>query len=408
MKIYFITSKMRDPDAVVASGSVIELDYMMRELQRLGHEIVCVTAFSKFNELTRPLPYKIIAEDLGTSRLIPLQLGIRQLLRKYENEADIFHIDGQYLYGGGLYRLLGGKIPVVAYLIRPPLVKDEFVSLVFNKLFPKGNYSLSGLVVTIKKRIRWCIERLIFTPLVASNVDFVTSITPLLLQEHYDFGLRPARHGLNIGDTYPIDEQMQRAGFTPRMYADHAGTQDKVTLYYSGRMAPGKGYDLLLAGFAKVKKKECFHLVLGGSGPEEPLVRQTIADFKLEPYVELTGWVPREKYYNYLRQTDIYVFTRWGTTLSALSLVEVTSFGIPSIVPAGTGLAWVAGPGALTFEPENPDDLARKIEQLGSDLQLRLELSRRAQERMRQPDIDPRQTIVALTVVMKSLITQPQ
>ena len=173
-------------------------------------------------------------------------------------------------------------------------------------------------------------------------------------------------------------------------------------------MAPGKGYDLLLEAFAKVEHKERFRVILGGTGPEEGMVRQAICDLHLEQYVELTGWVSREQMFEYLKQTDIYVFARWGKTLSALTLMETLTFGIPLIVPRGSGLSWTAGKSALTFEPENPDDLARAIERLGADVELRKKLSHECYRRLKEADIDPHQTPVAINVIMKSLVFSPR
>ena len=109
-----------------------------------------------------------------------------------------------------------------------------------------------------------------------------------------------------------------------------------------------------------------------------------------------------------MKQADIYLLPRWGAYFtSAISLVEAMVFGLPTIVPSGTGLAWSVGKSALTFEPENADDLARKIERLGEDAQLRKELSRQCYERLKEPDIDPRQVIIAMNVLMKSLVASP-
>jgi len=112
--------------------------------------------------------------------------------------------------------------------------------------------------------------------------------------------------------------------------------------------------------------------------------------------------------FGYLKETDIYVFARWGTTLSALTLMETLTFGIPLIVPRGSGLSWTAGKSALTFEAENPDDLARQIERLGADVALRKELSRECAKRLKEADIDPHQTVVAINVIMKSLVFSPR
>jgi len=407
MKIFFITGKLKNPDT--ACGSVIEFDYKMRELQRLGNEVTAVTVFSYNNDLKKSPPYRLIEEFIRPPTLFSIHWNIFKILRKYEKEADIFYIEGQFMYGAGLYRRLGGLRPIFAYLMREPLIKDDaYVSFVFQKYSSKKrNYSLRAFWRFCKKKIRRFIERFILMWL-NRKIDYVACLNPMQAKEFYNTGLKAAIHPLIIGDPYPMDEVMKKAGINEFSYRNRAGKNDKVTIFYSGRMTAGKGYDLLLTGFSQVKNKERFHLILGGSGPEEPKVRQMINDFKLEPYIEMPGWVSRDELYEFLKQADIYVFTRWGRNLSAVAMTEAVVFGLPSIVPAGTGLAWLAGKSALTFKEEDPEDLARQIERLEADLELRKELSRQCYERLKEPDLDPHQTIVAMNVIMKSLVFGPR
>lgn len=406
MKIYFVTSKLKNVNT--AAGSVIELVYIIKELMKLGNDVTCVTVFSRFNDLTEPPPFKHIEERIDSPHLLPIQWNIFKILRKHENDCDIFYIDGQFMYGGGLYRWLGGRRPLFAHLIRPPLVLDEYVSTIFQKSVHASHFSLHAFWKFIKKKVRWVVERFILMRL-ASRVDFVSGINPLLNRVHYEFGLKPAAQTLLIGETYPMVEVMGKTGVDEWSYRNRAGRNEKVALYYSGRMAAGKGYDLMLAGFAKVSNKEKFKLILGGSGPEEAAVHQMVKDLGLEKHVELPGWVSKEKFFDYMKQVDIYVLPRWGAYFtSAISLSEAMVFGLPTIVPSGTGLAWVVGRSGLTFEPENADDLARQIERLGEDAELRKELSRQCYERLKDADLDPRQVVVALNVVMKSVVMSPR
>src|SRR3989344_5911545 len=101
MKIYFVTSKMKNINT--AAGSVIELAYIMKELVKLGNDVSCVTVFSRFNDLTEAPPFKLIEEHVLSPHLLPIHWNVFKILKKYENNCDIFHIDGQFMYGGGLY-----------------------------------------------------------------------------------------------------------------------------------------------------------------------------------------------------------------------------------------------------------------------------------------------------------------
>ena len=119
---------------------------MMRELVRLGNSVTAVTVYSRYNDLTEETPYKVRTEHVTTPRLIPAQWAVYKILRKHDAEADIFHIDGQYIHGAGLYRLLGGRRPLLAYLIRPPLIKEEYVSWFFEKRYGSKHVSVGGIL----------------------------------------------------------------------------------------------------------------------------------------------------------------------------------------------------------------------------------------------------------------------
>src|SRR3989344_7743328 len=113
MRILFITSKL---NFKTAGGSIEELDLLMQTLQNLGNDVKTITAFSASNVILEKRTYEVIEEQITSKRLFGIQWQLYKILKKYEHVADIFHIDGHiFLYGAGLYKLLGGKVPVAAY-----------------------------------------------------------------------------------------------------------------------------------------------------------------------------------------------------------------------------------------------------------------------------------------------------
>ncbi len=394
MRIFFITSKL---NFRTAGSSVDETDLMMRMLQGYGNKVTAVTVFSHKNDIPKPLPYRIIEEQISSKRLLGIQWQAFKILRKYSKEADIFQIDGHLLlYAAGLYRLLGGKAPTLLFFNREQTAWPLNVSAFFNP--PKDN-----LFLKIKKKLRWGIERFLMTPVVRW-ADFYTFTNLILQKEYEDFGLKVAGKSWIFCDPYEFRKIMKENNLTEDHYIKRNKKAGKITLFYSSRMAAGKGFDLLLTAFSKVRHKEKFKLILGGSGPEEHLVRQMIRDLKLEPYVELPGWVPRTALREALKKADIYIQARWRTDMTSLSLTEAMAFGLPNIIPSGGGLQFVAGKSALTFKPDDPQDLADKIEKLGSDYKLREELSRQCYARLKEADMDYEKTIPVLHEILKKLV----
>ena len=327
MRIFFITSKL---NFRTSGGSIEEFDLMIRTLQALGNDVTAVTVFSDFNDIPLPLPYRLIPEHFSAQRLFGIQAEIFRLLKKYERKADLFHVDGHlFLYGAGFYRMMGGRVPVSAFFNRELSGWPENCS----SFFPQTS---ERIFLRIKKKTRWLLERYIGMP-IANHIDIRSTINPFFQAEYEKFGLKRRAGDLIIGDPMDFDTILADGGVSEDSYRARNRYEGPFTIFYSSRMAPQKGFDVLLEGFARIQNKDQFRLVLGGSGPEERFVKQKIRDFGLEKYVELTGWVEKELLYELLKKADIFVQADWMHFGSSMSLFYAMAFGVPSIVPAGGG-----------------------------------------------------------------------
>jgi len=378
MRIFFITSKL---NFTSAGGSIEEFDLIIRMLQKWGHEVTVITAFSKANDLTVSLPYTIIEENISARGLVGIQYGIYQLLKKYAGQADLFHVDGHlFLYGAGLFRWLGGRVPVSAYFNREQPSWPELRSSLFS-------VSRSSLFKRLKRTMRWHIEKYFLMP-IASQIDRMSFISPHFKIEYEKAGLKTAGKSVVVGDPIDLKKIRHEQGITERYYLKRNKRGGPFTIFYSSRMAPGKGFDVLLTGFSKVRNKSNFKLILGGSGPEEQYVKQMIHNLKLEPYVELPGWVDKEKLFAYHHEADIFIQADWLPYGTSISLLYALTFCLPCIVFGDSGLEWIAGKAALYFPYRDSEALARQIERLGASYQLREELARAAWRRLNDDDFN--------------------
>lgn len=396
MKIYFITPKL---DFVNSGGSVEEFDLMIRTLIELGNEVTVVTLFSRANNIPEPLPYPLIQENATAQGLFGTQAAIFKILRKYESRADIFQLDGHFfLYGAGLYRRLGGKVPVSAFFNRELNSWPEYVS----PFFPARK---DTILKKIKRTVRYFLEKYPGMR-IANSMDFFSFTCPMIRDMYERFGLRKDEKSFVLGDPMDYKKIMAENGLSEDSYVKRNKHEGPFIIFYSSRMAPAKGFDVLLEGFSRVKNKNNFYLILGGCGPEEKYVRQKIKDLKLEPYVELPGWVPKNELYELHKKADIYIQADWIPYITAMSVQSALIFGLPCIVPGGIGLEWVAGPAALNFEYRNPDDLALKIEQLAADRELRAKLSQNCYIRLAEDEMNHEYQIRRLDRAMKDILAK--
>lgn len=391
MRIIFVTSKL---NFRTSGGSVEEIDLMLRTLQKSGHTVTAVTAFSQVNDIQGPMPYRVCEERIRSKRLIPIHRGVYRILKKYEREADVFHVDGHLmLYGAGAYRRLGGKVPVAAFFNRelgcfPPDQSDAF--------------SKEPFFLGLKRKARGLLERSLGMWL-ANGMDLFTFISPMYQKAYEEFGLAKRANSFVIGDPIDFKMLMAKNGITPESYRARNKQRGPVTLFFSSRMAPGKGFDFLLTGFSKVRHKENFRLILGGSGPEEALIHRMVRDLQLHEYVEFPGWVSKEKLYGFYKTADIFIQAKWRSIGTSISLLYAMAFGVPSILPRGGGLEWQAKESALYFTDGDAHGLAEAIEMLGSDASTRARLSANCYRRLAEDEQNHEKQIGRLESAMKEL-----
>lgn len=396
MRIFFITSKL---NFETSGGSVIELDLKVKTLQKLGHAVIVVTAFSNENKMIEPLPYAVIEEGILSKRLLAIQNGVLKILKKYSSQADLFHVDGHlFLYGAGFYKMLGGQVPIVAHFNRELICWPDNISNFLKKEKNKLNPFLS-----LKKQIRWLVERYLGMFL-ANRTNLFSFANPVLKKTYEEFGLRK-ENSFTVGDLVDHGAIRAEAGVSEDFYVKNNKTDGIINIFYTGRMVPGKGFDTLLTAFSKIKNKQNLYLILGGAGPEENALHQLADELGIRQQVKFLGWISKKEVYDYLRKTDIFVLPKcMRLDENSIALLEAMVFGLPCIVPAGGALAWGAGAGALTYEDENPADLAEKIERLAVDPGLRKDLSCNCALRLKDEELTYTKQVQKLNEYLLKLV----
>ena len=268
------------------------------------------------------------------------------------------------------------------------------VSAYFNRelvCWPDGEANFlsqdDNFLVRIKKNLRFYIEKYIGMP-IASNIDLMLFTNPHLKKSYENFGLRmKTGRVLIFGDSVDVRKNMKEHGVTEDYYVKRNKISEKLNIFYSSRMVPGKGFELLINAFSKIKNKEKFNLILGGTGPRESMIKKMVKELGLDPYVAFPGWVAREEIFNSYKKADIFVQPRWRRDLTSMSLIDAMTFGVPIVAPGGGGLEWDAKNSALYFKDGNADELAHRIEELGNNRELRAKLSKACYKRLAENEM---------------------
>lgn len=367
MRIFLITSKL---NFETAGGSVADLHLKARGLVELGHQVTVITAFSRANKINQKLPYTVIEENITSGRLLAIQQGVYKIFKKYSKTADVFYVDGHiFLYGGGLYRILGGQKPIVAFFnIRLNCWGDT-----------QGNITNPSIFKRLKKKIRYILEHWLGVK-IANHLDAFIFNTPQVENLYTTWGFNKNKSNIieDFVDTTAISAFVKSS----IELAIHHNTDKPIIFFTTGRMIAEKGFDLVINAFSKLKNKDSFKLIMSGNGPEYNRLAQLTKDLELEKYISLPGWVEKEELKNLFRNAHIFIFPKWWIEYGSAVLTEAMAYGLPAIVPAGGALEWLSKGAALPFTSDSIEHLSEQMERIGNNATLRISLAEGSRARI--------------------------
>lgn len=151
-------------------------------------------------------------------------------------------------------------------------------------------------------------------------------------------------------------------------------------LFFVGRLVYEKGVDLILRALPRVLERHPRALlVVSGTGPEEGPLRRLAGELGVAGRVHFTGHISDEERNTLYRAADVAVFPSRYEPFGIVAL-EAMAHGLPVVAARTGGFAEVIDSGrtGLLFEPENPWDLAERLDVALSDRGLRAGLAAQA------------------------------
>lgn len=159
------------------------------------------------------------------------------------------------------------------------------------------------------------------------------------------------------------------------------GLQGTTVIGYAGGLVDYEGHELLLEAVAALHaRRSDFRLVVVGDGPHEATVRATAERLGLGAAVIFTGRVPHDEVGRYLSLFDITPFPRLPLPvcelISPIKPFESMAMGKAVVVSSVAALTEIVADGTtgLVFEKGSAADLARVLERLLDDADLRAKL----------------------------------
>jgi glycosyltransferase involved in cell wall biosynthesis len=171
--------------------------------------------------------------------------------------------------------------------------------------------------------------------------------------------------------------------FTPRT----TPSTGRLRVMYVGRMIREKGPDVLLKAAAELNRDDLEIVIVGSQGFDreaelshyERELRELATEARVP--VRFLPFAPRPEIPELLRGADIMVVpSRWQEP-SALTVGEALATGLPVVASRVGGIPAVLGSAGAIVDPDDPTALARKIDELADDPQLRESLALGARQR---------------------------
>ncbi len=188
-------------------------------------------------------------------------------------------------------------------------------------------------------------------------------------------------NGRELGESYKSPRTISTVSSTVREdeFFERQDTcqRDKIRMLFIGFIRPEKGLEYLIEAVCKLKTKKPWEIVL--VGPREKFstygekLEQLIDSFDIRQRVQWAGYVSYgPEMFNYLREADIFVFpTLSEGTPRALVEARANSLPIVATNVGGIPTSVTHGYDGLLVPPKNPDALAKAIDRVISDGELR-------------------------------------
>ena len=314
--------------------------------------VCCENQGGTIRERVNGIPV-IRAASLGTYFSCPLSVQFIKQFRRMSRKADVIHIHMPFPLAD-FAMLLSRYKGKVALSWHSDIVKQK------------------KLLTLYKPLLKYLLNRadVIFTATEGhiDGSDFLYE---------YREKCRILPYGITVEDYLNIDRKP--------ILTEKLTDKDRVKVFFTGRLVYYKGVDVLLKAFSKVNNCEIF---IAGTGELENSLKAYAEKHNLADKVHFLGFLPDDELKQAYADCDIFVLPSVVKS-EAFGIVQLEAmvYGKPVIntaLPSGVPHVSLDGETGLTVPPSNANALAKAINRLAEDKELREELGRNAAERVRE------------------------
>jgi len=303
MKIGLLTI----PGLRVAGGGERLIVETADKLRKLGHETAILTPAANKEALYGYENLRIIKLKLKRFRQI---LEIRSILKAYNFDTLISYSSDTY----ALWATLGLRIPYFVHINGSPFWFIETLErYAYEKrpIFDTIYNSVLGYKEFIKKKKFKLSERL--------KAHRIAVLRRFALQKSAKTMTLTDQVKWELKLIYGVDAVVIRPGITlntkmnkAKNIKDALGCSGKKMILSISRLDCRKRIGLLIEAFNKIaKERHDVIMVIGGTGPEENVLRDLVSRYKIQSKVVFTGYIPEDHLQDYYYSCDIFAYPAW-------------------------------------------------------------------------------------------------
>lgn len=157
--------------------------------------------------------------------------------------------------------------------------------------------------------------------------------------------------------------------------------EKKKAILFSGTLYEGKGYKDLIYAFAKVAKAfPDWKIVFAGNGEMET-ARNIAKELGISDRIELLGWVSGEDKHRAFTEASALCLPSYAEGFP-MAVLDAWAYGLPVLTTPVGGIPDIAddGKNMLLFTPGDIDELAKCLDKIMRDEQLRLDLTKESEK----------------------------
>lgn len=216
------------------------------------------------------------------------------------------------------------------------------------------------------------------------------NLKKLALKYLGEFDIKIVPNGIDLDVFYPKDEI----------------AEEPIKFLFVGRLTNQKGLLFLISALTQLTKNaNKFQMIITGDGPLKVEIQRIIEECGLNNFIQLTGWIAKEKMPDLYRKCDVLVFPSIEEGTPNV-LLEALASGLPCIATSIPGcLEFIKdGYNGFLVEPKNSEQLASAMKRTIENPELIYEMGKNARKSVESMDWGKRTEQIITFLAERKLI----